>query len=90
MVTKGNGLIQKYTSSAGQDRYWCSNCGGYVLFDHRAFDLGDVYASVLERLTFKPGAQVHYTQSILPIKYDLPKLKDLPRELSGSGEMIDE
>ena len=89
-VTQGKDLIQKYTSSAGHDRCWCSKCGGHVFSDHPAFDLVDVYASVLEGLTFKPGAHVHYAQSILPIKDGLPKFKDFPKELGDSGEMMDE
>jgi hypothetical protein len=28
---------------------------------------------------------VHYTESRLPIKDGLPKLKDLPKEMGGSG-----
>ena len=63
---------------------------GHVFSDHLAFDLVDVYASVLEGLTFKPGAHVHYAQSILPIKDGLPKFKDFPKELGGSGKMMDE
>ena len=33
---------------------------------------------------------MHYAQSILPIKDGLPKFKDFPAELGGSGEMMDE
>ena len=29
-VTQGKDLIQKYTSSVGYDRCWCSKCGGHV------------------------------------------------------------
>ena len=65
-------------------------CGGHVFSDHPAYDLVDVYASVLEGPAFKPGAHVHYAQSILPIKDGLPKFKDFPAELGGSGEMMDE
>jgi hypothetical protein len=89
-VTEGEDLIKKYTSSEGHNRCWCSTCGGHVFSDHPAFDLVDVYASVLEGLTFKPGAHINYAQSILPIKDGLPKFKDFPKELGGSGEMMDE
>ena len=89
-VTEGEVLIKKYTSSEGHNRCWCSTCGGHVFSDHPAFDLVDVYASVLEGLTFKPGAHINYAQSILPIKDGLPKFKDFPKELGGSGEMMDD
>ena len=89
-IKKGEDLIKRYTSSESHNRCWCSVCGGHVFSDHPAYDLVDVYASVLEGLAFKPGAHVHYAQSILPIKDGLPKFKDFPAELGGSGEMMDE
>ena len=79
-VTKGEHLIKRYTSSEGHDRCWCSACGDHVFSDHPAFDLVDVYASVLEGLAFTPGAHINYAQSILPIKDGLPKFKDFPKE----------
>jgi hypothetical protein len=44
----------------------------------------------LDGIEFKPGAHVNYAQSILPIKDGLPKFKDFPKELGGSGELMDE
>jgi hypothetical protein len=49
----------------------------------------DVYASVLDGIEFKPGSHVNYAQSILPNKDGLPKLKDFPKELGSSGELMD-
>ena len=89
-VTKGQEFIKKYNSSNGHERCWCSKCGGHIFSDHPAFDLIDVYASVLDGIEFKPGMHVNYAQSILPIKDGLPKFKDFPKELGGSGELMDE
>ena len=89
-VTKGQEFIKKYNSSEGHDRCWCSKCGGHIFSDHPAFDLIDVYASVLDGIEFKLGAHENYAQSILPIKDGLPKFKDFPKELGGSGELMDE
>ena len=89
-VTKGQEFIKKYNSSNGHERCWCSKCGGHIFSDHPAFDLIDVYASVLDGIEFKPGAHVNYAQSILPIKDGLPKFKDFTKELGGSGELMDE
>mgnify|MGYP001485038300 FL=1 len=89
-VTKGQEFIKKYNSSKGHERCWCSKCGGHIFSDHPAFDLIDVYASVLDGIEFKPGAHVNYAQSILPIKDGLPKFKDVPKELGGSGKLMDE
>ena len=46
-IKKGEDLIKRYTSSEGHNRCWCSVCGGHVFSDHPAYDLVDVYASVL-------------------------------------------
>ena len=64
-------------------------CGGHVFPDHPAYVLIDVYESVLEGLAFKPGAHVHYAQSILPIEDGFPKFEDFPAELGESGKMMD-
>ena len=41
-------------------------------------------------LTLKAGVHVNYADSVLRMKDWLPKLKDYPRELGGSGEIVPE
>ena len=55
----------------------------HIFSDHLAYDLVNVYASVLEGLAFKPGTHVHYAQSILPLKDGLPKFKGFPTNWVG-------
>jgi hypothetical protein len=38
----------------------------------------------------QPGVHVNYGETVLPIRDGLPKLKDFPEELGGSGEVIPE
>jgi hypothetical protein len=52
--------------------------------------LVDVYAATLPTLDFKPGVHVNYAQSVLKMKDGLPKLKDFPKELGGTGEAVPE
>jgi hypothetical protein len=33
---------------------------------------------------------VNYAETVLPMKDGLPKMKDFPSELGGSGEMVPE
>jgi hypothetical protein len=33
---------------------------------------------------------VNYAETVLPMRDGLPKLKDFPAELGGSGEMVSE
>ena len=47
--------------------------------------LTDVYAAVIPTLPYKAGVHVHYQESVLPIKDGVTKLKDVPKEMGGSG-----
>jgi len=38
----------------------------------------------------KPGVHVHYQESVLPIKDGVPKQKDVPKEMGGSGATVAE
>ena len=41
-------------------------------------------------LRFTPGVHVNYSETVLPMRDGLPKLKDFPAEFGGSGEMMQE
>jgi len=58
--------------------------------NHPTFGLIDVYAAILPTLDFQPGVHVNYAETVLPMKDGLPKLKDFPAELGGSGESVPE
>ena len=47
--------------------------------------LADVPAAVIPGFPYRPGIHVHYQETVLPIKDGLPKMKDFPREMGGSG-----
>ena len=65
-------------------------CGGHLLTRHPTWDLVDVYAATIPTFPFTPGIHVNYASTVLPMKDGLPKLKDFPTELGGSGESIAE
>ena len=52
--------------------------------------LTDVYAAVIPDLPFTPAVHVHYQETVLPIKDGVPKLKDVPKEMGGSGASLPE
>ena len=52
--------------------------------------LTDVYAAILPKLKFQPGLRVHYQETVLQLKDGLPKQKDVPKELGGSGVTLAE
>ena len=49
-----------------------------------------VYAAVIPSFPFQPALHVHYEESVLHIKDGVPKLKDLRKEMGGSGTSMAE
>ena len=47
--------------------------------------LVDVYAAMIPELRFQPGVHVNYQETVLHIHDGLPKMKDMPKEMGGSG-----
>lgn len=95
--TKGEDNIDAFSENPGTEddtvysvRKWCKSCGGHFLSEHPGMDLIDVYAGVIPDLTFKPALHVHYQETVLPMKDGLPKMKDMPAEAGGSGEVLAE
>jgi hypothetical protein len=89
-ITRGADNIGTYHKTPHSYRKWCKTCGGHILTEHPGMKLTDVYAAVIPDLPFKPGVHVHYQESVLPVKDGLTKLKDLPKEMGGSGTAISE
>jgi hypothetical protein len=89
-VTQGASSIATYNKSHTSFRKSCTKCGGHLFTDHPTFGLVDVYAALLPKLRFEPGVHVNYQETVLRIKDGLPKLKDFPKELGGSGEALPE
>ena len=89
-VTKGAEQLGSYSKRPESVRRWCKSCGGHVLTDHPPFNLVDVYAATIATFPFKPGLHVHYQEAVLRIPDGLPKMKDMPKEMGGSGETLPE
>jgi len=89
-ITKGEDQVGVYNKSEKSYRKWCKLCGGHLLTQHPQWDLIDVFAATIPDFPFKPGVHVNYAMTVLPIRDGLPKLKDFPSELGGSGESVEE
>jgi hypothetical protein len=50
----------------------------------------DVYAAIIPDLPFQPGVHVHYQETVLRIHDGALKLKDMPKEMGGSGDIVPE
>jgi len=89
-ITKGAAEVGTFNKTTGSSRKWCKACGGHLMTDHPTFELVDVYAATIPEYPFKPGLHVHYGESVLSIKDGLPKQKDMPKEMGGSGTLLPE
>ena len=89
-VTRGAELIGHFKKTELSDRQFCTRCGGHLMNNHPPLGLIDVYAATIPELKFSPGVHVNYAETVLPMKDGLPKLKDFPAELGGSGIAVPE
>lgn len=89
-ITQGADKIGTHNKTPKSSRKWCRTCGGHLFTEHPAWNLVDVYAATIPGFPFKPGVHVHYQETVLRIKDGLPKLKDVPKEMGGSGEAMPE
>jgi hypothetical protein len=89
-VTQGAEFLATHMKTHASHRQFCTKCGGHVMTDHPGADFTDVYAAILPSVTFEPGLHVHYESTVLRIRDGLPKMKDVPAEMGGSGETLPE
>jgi hypothetical protein len=89
-VTKGADNVGSYHKTENSVRKWCKICGGHLMTEHPRWKLVDVYAATIPDVPFKPGVHVNYQDTVLPMKDGLPKQRDFPVELGGSGQLIAE
>jgi hypothetical protein len=89
-VTRGAEHIGTYNKTPVSFRKWCTLCGGHLFTEHPPLKLTDVYAAMIPALKFQAGVHVNYEQAVLRIKDGLPKLKDFPKEMGGSGVALPE
>jgi hypothetical protein len=89
-VTKGAELVGHFMKTKASDRQYCTKCGGHLMNNHPLLGLVDVYAATVPSVTFTPAVHVNYAETVLPMRDGLPKLKDFPAELGGSGVAVPE
>ena len=89
-VTKGAEFLSGFEKTEMSDRQFCTKCGGHLMAAHPPLGLVDVYAATIPGVKFTPGLHVNYAETVLPMKDGLPKLRDFPAELGGSGIAVPE
>lgn len=89
-ITQGAEFVGRFNKSGNSDRRFCTRCGGHLLSMHPTLGLTDVFAATLPTVPFKPGVHVNYSETVLRMRDGLPKLRDFPAELGGSGQTVPE
>jgi len=89
-VTAGADHIATFHKTDFSHRQYCKTCGGHLMTRHPPAGLVDVFTATIPTLKFAPALHVNYAETVLPMRDGLPKLKDFPAELGGSGEMLTE
>ena len=89
-VTRGAERVGTYHKTPNSYRKWCTACGGHLFTEHPGMGVTDVYAAVIPDFPYEPGVHVHYQETRLHIEDGLPKMRDLPKEMGGSGVLLPE
>ena len=89
-ITGGADKIGTYNKTPRSARKWCKTCGGHIFTEHPGWSLVDVYAAAIPDFPYQAGVHVNYQETKLHIRDGLPKIKDLPEEMGGSGVGMEE
>ena len=89
-IKSGSEHLATYAKTAMSERKYCAKCGGHLMANHPPIGLVDVFAATIPTLAFAPGVHVNYAETVLPMRDGLPKQKDFPKELGGSGTLLEE
>jgi hypothetical protein len=89
-ILKGADSLGVYNKTPISHRKWCRTCGGHVLTEHPTMGLVDVYAATIPEFPFKPALHINYQEAVLRVRDGLPKMKDIPAEMGGSGQTLPE
>ena len=87
-VTKGEADIGTFHKTENSYRKFCKLCGGHLMTEHPRMRLIDVYANLLQGYTHEPTLHANYASKMVSVRDGLPKYRDLPAELGGSGETL--
>jgi hypothetical protein len=89
-VKKGEGSLRSFQKTGNSVRFWCRHCGGHVFTEHPTMGVTDVYAATIPTFPFRPMLHVNYGEAVLHVRDGLPKQRDFPAEMGGSGVTLPE
>jgi hypothetical protein len=89
-IVAGAEHVATFQKTERSQRHYCAKCGGHLMTNHPSLGLVDLFAATIPSLAFTPGVHVNYAETVLPMRDGLPKLKDFPAGLGGTGKTMTE
>lgn len=89
-VTRGVAHVASFKKTEKSVRKWCNACGGHLLTEHPGLGVVDVYAATIPDLPFEAMLHVNYEEAVLRLRDGLPKQRNFPAEMGGSGTLVPE
>jgi hypothetical protein len=89
-VVRGREQLGAYQKTERSIRRFCRACGGHLFTEHPTWGVVDVYAATMASFAFKPALHVNYAEQVLRMIDGLPKQRDMPAEMGGSGQLLPE
>jgi len=89
-VSRGAEHVHGYSKNPTSERKSCDVCGGHLYTEHPSWGVVDVYAASIPDFPYRPALHVNYQETRLRMKDGLPKMKDMPKEMGGSGIVLPE
>jgi predicted GNAT family acetyltransferase len=87
-IARGEADIGTFHKTEHSYRKFCKVCGGHLMTEHPRMRLTDVYANLLRDFEHRPTLHANYGSKTVSVQDGLPKYRDLPAELGGSGETL--
>ncbi len=84
-IMRGADNIGTYNKTPRSHRKWCKACGGHIFTEHPGLGLIDVYAAVIPDFPYRAVIHIQYQETTLRIKDGVPKMKDVPADMGGTG-----
>jgi hypothetical protein len=89
-IVRGKELLGGFDKAGTSNRRFCLKCGGHLFLEHPDLGVFDVRAPILPSIDFNPTEHINYGERILDVDDGLPKYRDLPKKIGGSGQLVRE
>jgi len=89
-VVRGKGDLALFSRTPQTPRGWCARCGGHLgaFREEQVFPFVAVGPHMFPDLPFAPAMHVFCGEAVVAVDDDLPKYRDLPESMGGSGELM--